>query len=103
MMVSVVMLMLGSQVQMYAQKKGGPDFKRPEMEMKMDRRPDMPMDMKAGRQADIEKIQRYFRMKYDIRLSKKEAEKILWVQMREKNGKTFGQKRPQGMSPRKNK
>ena len=38
-MVSVMILLLGSQVQMYAQKKGGPDHKRPGMEMRDDRKP----------------------------------------------------------------
>jgi len=102
MMVAVMMLMLGSQVQMYAQKKGGQDFRRPGMEVKMDRRSDRFMDAKAVRQADIEKVQRYFRMKYGIKLSRSEAEKILWVEMRDKGGKLYGSRNPHRMTPRRN-
>ena len=46
-MVSAMILLLGSQVQMYAQKKGGPDQKRPGMEMHEGRRPGGPMHEKA--------------------------------------------------------
>ena len=102
MMVAVMMLMLGSQVQMYAQKKGGQDFRRPGMEVRMDRRPGRPVDVKAVRQADIEKVQRYFRMKYGIKLSRSEAEKILWVEMRDKGGKFYGSRNPHRMTPRRN-
>ena len=93
-MVSAMILLLGSQVQMYAHKKGGPDFKRPGMEMKMDRRPGGPMDKKAICQGDIEKVQRFFRMKYGVRLSRKEAERILLVEMRERGGKAFDGRYP---------
>ena len=104
MMVAVMMLMLGSQVQMYAQKKGGQDFRKSdvEMRMKMDRRSDRFMDAKAVRQADIEKVQRYFRMKYGIKLSRSDAEKILWVEMRDKGGKFYGSRNPHRMTPRRN-
>ncbi|MBQ8048595.1 MAG: hypothetical protein IJV84_03795 [Bacteroidales bacterium] len=93
-MVSAMILLLGSQVQMYAHKKGGPDFKRPGMEMRMDRRPGGPMDKKAICQGDIEKVQRFFRMKYGVRLSRKEAERILLVEMRERGGKAFDDRHP---------
>ena len=93
-MVSAMILLLGSQVQMYAQRKGGPDFKRPGMEMKMDRRPGGPMDKKAICQGDIEKVQRFFRMKYGVRLSRKEAERILLVEMRDKADKYYGSRNP---------
>ena len=46
-----MILLLGSQVQMYAQPKGGPDHKRPGMEMHEGRRPGGPM--KAISQGDI--------------------------------------------------
>lgn len=100
-MVSAMILLLGSQVQMYAQRKGGPDFKRPGMEMKMDRRPDGPMDKKAICQGDIEKVQRFFRVKYGVKLSKKEAEKILLIEMRDKGSKSYGSRNPHRMPSRR--
>lgn len=100
-----MMLLLGSQVQMYAQKKDGQDFRKSgvEMRMKTERRPDRFMDAKASRKGDIEKVRKYFRMKYGIKLSKKEAEKILWVEMRDKGGKSFGSRSPHRVSPHRNK
>lgn len=89
-----MILLVGSQVQMYAQKKGGPDHKRPGMEMKMDRRPGGPMDKKAICQGDIERLQNFFRMKYGVKLSRKEAERILVVEMREKGGRMFDDRKP---------
>lgn len=100
-MVSAMILLLGSQVQMYAQRKGGPDFKRPGMEMKMDRRPGGPMDKKAICQGDIEKVQRFYRMKYGVRLSRKEAERILLVEMRDKADKYYGSRNPHRMPSRR--
>ena len=84
-MVSAMILLLGSQIDMNAQRKGGPDFKRPGMEMHEGKRPGGPMMYeKAICQDDIKRLQNYYLMKYDVRLSKKEAEKILIVKMREK-------------------
>ena len=80
-MVSAMILLLGSQVQMYAQKKGGPDHKRPGMEMHEGRRPGGPMHEKAICQHDIEKLQSFYWKKCRVRLSKREAEKILIAQM----------------------
>ena len=100
-MVSAMILLLGSQVQMYAQRKGGPDFKRPGMEMKMDRRPGGPMDKKAICQGDIEKVQRFFRMKYGVRLSRKEAERILLVEVRDRGGKYYGPRNPHRVPSRR--
>ena len=57
-MVSAMILLLGSQVQMYAQKKGGPDHKRPGMEMHEGRRPGGPM--KAISQGDIARLQDFY-------------------------------------------
>ena len=96
-----MILLLGSQVQMYAQRKGGPDFKRPGMEMKMDRRPGGPMDKKAICQGDIEKVQRFYRMKYGVRLSRKEAERILLVEMRDRGGKYYGSRNPHRVPSRR--
>ena len=69
-MVSAMILLLGSQVQMYAQKKGGPDHKRPGMEMHEDRRPGGPMIGKAICQNDIERLQDFYWKKYRVKLSK---------------------------------
>ena len=76
-MVSAMILLLGSQVDMFAQqRKGGPDFKRPGMEMYYGK-PGKPMDKKAISQGDIKMLQDFYWKKYRVRLSKKEAEKIL--------------------------
>ena len=94
-----MILLLGSQVQMYAQKKGGPDYRRPGMEMKMDRRPGGPMMKdKAICHLSVEKIQDYYLKRYRIRLSRAEAERILRAERREKGGKEFG-KMPQHRRP----
>ena len=81
-MVSAMILLLGSQVQMYAQKKGGPDHKRPGMEMHEGRRPGGPM--KAISQGDIARLQDFYWKKYRVKLSKKEAEKILIAEKRDR-------------------
>lgn len=94
-MVSAMILMLGSQEQMFAQKKGGPDVKRPGMEMRDDRRPGGPMDEKAICQGDIEKLQDFFMKKYDVKLSRKEAKKILLVE-KSHRPKPRGPQRPFG-------
>ena len=83
-MVSAMILVLGSQQVMFAQKKGGPDMKRPGMEMRDERRPGGLVDEKAICQGDIEKLQEFFRKKYDVKLSRKEAIKILSVEKRHK-------------------
>ena len=73
-----MILLLGSQVDMFAQqKKGGPDFKKPGMEMHEGRKPGRPMYKKAISQGDIKMLQDFYWKKYRVRLSKKEAEKIL--------------------------
>ena len=93
-MVSAMILLLGSQVQMYAHKKGGPDHKRPVMEMHEGRRPGVPMHEKAICQHDIERLQDIYWRKYRIRLSKKVAEKILIVQMRDRGRHNFAHAAP---------
>ena len=76
-MVTAMMLLLGTQADMFAQKRGVQDQRRPGMEMQFDRRPSKPMDKKAICQRDIERLQDFYWDKYRIRLSKKEAERIL--------------------------
>ena len=46
-MVTAMMLLLGTQADMFAQKRGVQDQRRPGMEMQFDRRPGKPMDKKA--------------------------------------------------------
>ena len=72
-----MILLLGSQMQMFAQQIGRPDSKRPGMEMRDDRRPGGPVDKKSISQRDIERLQDFYWDKYRIRLSRKEAERIL--------------------------
>ena len=77
-MVSAMILLLGSQVDMFAQpKKGGPDFKRPGMEMRECKKPGRHLDRKAISQGDIMRLQDFYWKRYKVRLSKNEAEKIL--------------------------
>lgn len=91
-MVSVMILLLGSQVQMYAQKKGGPEHKRPGMEMRDDRKPGGPM--KAISQGDIMRLQDFYWKKYRVKLSRKEAERILLADMRARGPRDFAQNPP---------
>ena len=102
-MVSAMILLLGSQVQMYAQPKGGPDHKRPGMEMHEGRRPGGPM--KAISQGDIARLQDFYWKKYRVKLSKKEAEKILIAEKRDRRhdkGPQFcDKKQPQKPMPRR--
>ena len=84
-MVSAMILLLGSQVDMFAQKKGGPDHKRLGMEMHEGRRPGKPMDEKNISEWEIERLQNYYWKKYKVRLSRKEAENILIAEMKDKS------------------
>ena len=52
-MVSAMILLLGSQVDVFAQKRVEPERKRPGMEMKFEKRPGRPMDGKAISQMEI--------------------------------------------------
>ena len=72
-----MILLLGSQMQMFAQQKGRPYSKRPGMEMRDDRRPGGPVNKKSISQRDIERLQDFYWDRYRIRLSRKEAERIL--------------------------
>ena len=83
-MVSAMILLLGSQMQMNAQKKDGPDNRRPGMEMRKDRRPGRPMDGKAICQGDIERLQDFYWKKYRVKLSRNEAERILAEDMKDR-------------------
>ena len=94
-MVSAMILLLGSQAQIYAQKHNGPDHKRPGMEMHDSRRPAGPMNDRHISQAEISKLQDYYKRKYNVRLSRKEAENILIAEMRDKN------RRPDPRGPQK--
>ena len=77
-MVSAMILLLGSQVDMFAQqKKGGPDYKKPGMEMHMGMKPGRPMDKKAISEGEIRQLQDFYWRKYKVKISRKEAEKIL--------------------------
>ena len=93
-MVSAMILLLGSQVQMYAQKKGGPDHKRPGMEMREGRRPGGPMHEKAISQGDIARLQDFYWKKYRVKLSKKEAERILLEDRRDRGPRDFAHNPP---------
>ena len=101
-MVSAMILLLGSQVDVFAQKRVEPERKRPGMEMKAERRPGRPMDGKAISQRDIERVQDFYWMQYRVRLSKKEAVKILMEDRREFAHKPHGPKpahKPGPMKP----
>ena len=100
-MVSAMILLLGSQVDVFAQKRVEPQRKRPGMEMKFEKKPGRPMDGKAISQRDIKRVQDFYWMKYRVRLSKKEAEKILMEDMRDRRDRfAFGPRKPQ-RPPRK--
>lgn len=88
-MVSAMILLLVSQVQIYAQKKGEPDDKRPGMEMKIDRRPGGPMHEKAISRGDIARLQDFYWKKFRVKISRKEAERILLADMRTRNPRDF--------------
>jgi hypothetical protein len=83
-MVSAMILLLGSQVDMFAQKRVEPDRKRPGMEMRYDRKPGKPMDGKTISQWEVEKLQDYYWKKYRVKLSRLEAEKILIAEKRDR-------------------
>ena len=83
-MVSAMILLLGSQVDMFAQKKGEPDFKRPGMEMRDCRKQCKHQDKRFISQEDVKRLQNFYWDKYKVRLSYKEAEQILLVEMKDK-------------------
>ena len=79
-MVSAMILLLGSQVDLSA--KGRDDFnrKRPGMEMQINMRFDCGKDKKAFKQGDVARFQDFFWKKHRVKLSKKDAERILFSQ-----------------------
>ena len=100
-----MILLLGSQVDMFAQKRVEPDRKRPGMEMRDDRRPGKHMDDKAISQWEVERLQDYYWKKYRVKLSRQEAEKILLAEKRDQRhdrGPQFcDKKQPQRPARRK--
>ena len=95
-----MILLLGSQVDVFAQKRVEPDRKRPGMEMRDDKKPGRPMDGKAISQGDIKRVQDFYWMRYRVRLSKKEAVKILMEDRRDFDRKPHGPKpAPKPMKP----
>ena len=77
-----MILLLGSQVDMNAQKKAEPKAHRPGVEIRVDVRPGRPMNKKAICQGDVKRLQDFYWRKYRIRLSRSEAERILLSDMR---------------------
>ena len=100
-MVSAMILLFGSQVQMYAHKKGGPDPKRPGMEMRESRRPGGPMHEKAISQGEIARLQDFYWKKYRVKISKKEAERILIEDIKNKGARDFARNTPPPTSTKK--
>ena len=97
-MVSAMILLLGSQAQMYAQHRGGPENKRPEMHE--GRWPGKPMNGKAISHGEIVRLQDFYWKKYRIRLTHKEAERILIEEMRTKNKPGFAHTPPPPPPPK---
>ena len=93
-MVSAMILLLGSQADMFAQKRVEPDRKRPGMEMRDDRKPGRPMDDKTISQWEVERLQEYYWKKYRVKLSKKEAERILLEESRDRGPRDFAHNPP---------
>ena len=89
-----MILLLGSQMQVSAQKKGGHDYKRPGMEMQIGKKPGGPKIEKAICQSDIMRVQEMYWKKYRVKLSKKEAEKILLAERRDWSGRVFAHMPP---------
>ena len=83
-MVSAMILLLGSQAQMFANDYKGPAPQRPGMEMNDHRRPGGPVNDRRISDKDIERVQDYYRRKYNVKLTRKEAERILIEDMRDR-------------------
>ena len=82
-----MILLLGSQAQMFAQKYNGPDHKRPGMEMHQGKKPAGPMNDRHISESDIIRLQEFYKRKYNVRLSKKEAERILMEDMKDRHNR----------------
>ena len=76
-MVSAMILLLASPMQLDAKKTGGQDRRKSGKEMMICGRPSKPMKGKTISQAKVEMIKDLYWEKYRVRLSKKEAERIL--------------------------
>ena len=79
-----MILLLGSQVQMYAQKNVGPDHNKPAFEMREGKKAGHPMKKRSVTERDIKRLQDVYWHKYHVRLSKKDAERILREDMRDR-------------------
>ena len=77
-MVSAMILLLGSQVSLSAKGRDDFDRKRPEMGMQMDKKFDCCKDRKAFDQRDVARFQDFYWKKYRVKLSKRDAEKMLF-------------------------
>ena len=77
-MVSAMILLLGSQVDMSAKGRDDFDRKRPGMEMQIKMKFDFGKDKKAFDQRDVERFQDFYWKKYRVKLSRKDAERILF-------------------------
>ena len=93
-MVSAMILLFGSQVQIYAQKKVEPNHKRPGMATVVDHKPARPMNGKAISQGEIARLQDFYWKKYRVKLTKKEAERILIEDMKNKGPREFARHTP---------
>ena len=78
-----MILLLSSQVDMFAQKRDELDRKRPGMEMHEMKKPGKPMDGKTISQWEVERVQDFYWKKYRVKLSRQEAEKILIADKRD--------------------
>ena len=77
-MVSAMILLLGSQVDASAMKRGDFDRKKPGMEMQIGKKCKWCKDDKAFKPGDVAKFQDFFWKKHRVKLSKKDAERILF-------------------------
>ena len=100
-MVSAMILLLGSQAQMNAQHMSGPHHKRPGMEMHEGRKPGRPMNGKAISQGDIARLQDFYWKKYRVKLTRKEAERILIENSRSRGPRDFAHNHPHNHHPRR--
>ena len=77
-MVSAMILLLGSQVDMSAKGRKDFDRKRPEKEMQMYKKCKFCKDAKAFKPGDVARFQDFYWKKHRVKLSKKDAERILF-------------------------
>ena len=77
-MVSAMILLLGSQVDMSAKGRDDFDRKKPGMEMQIKMKFDFGKDKKAFDQRDVERFQDFYWKKFRVKLSRKDAERILF-------------------------